>query len=316
MSGFLTYAHDNSKKLVYIEDVEGGNKCNCFCPNCGAPLDAKNRGEIRDHHFAHSKGHSECKGAYETMLHLLAKEIIEEAGCIMLPNSGNNGFPSGSVQLRSVEVEKWDEENSIRPDIQGIMSNGERLLIEIRVSHKVDPKKRKTIIESGIKCIEIDVRWFGVNKQTLKSFLLHSPEKRSWIQPNKDYVKKEGTSFSNGRNPLHKQAIEFLKKKFQEEDLCISWGGDRHSLKCYGYDVCESFKDFRGYKSDLLLYRSNKEDKGYISIGIRGRSRGEKNNYPLDIRLIDIIIRDGLGLERLKNNSVLMGTYLGNWKRN
>lgn len=86
MSALLTYAHDKNKNLVYIEDAGYGSKCECFCPHCGAPLDAKNGGSIREHHFAHSHGH-ECKGAYETMLHLLAKEIILESGTIMLPDS-------------------------------------------------------------------------------------------------------------------------------------------------------------------------------------------------------------------------------------
>lgn len=120
MSALLTYAHDKNKNLVYIDDAGYGSKCECFCPHCGAPLDAKNGGSIREHHYAHSHGH-ECEGAYETMLHLLAKEIISECGVIMLPESDGGSYPSGLVHLHDVETEKRDEENGFRPDLEGIM---------------------------------------------------------------------------------------------------------------------------------------------------------------------------------------------------
>lgn len=74
----LTYAIDTIGKLVNIEDVQVGNKCSCFCPACNEPLIAKNQGSKRMHHFAHQSG-TECDYAYESMLHILAKEKIREA---------------------------------------------------------------------------------------------------------------------------------------------------------------------------------------------------------------------------------------------
>lgn len=77
---YLTYALDSPSsegKLVNIDEVENGNACNCFCPACHEPLIAKNNGEIREHHFAHKSG-TECEHAYESMLHLYAKEAIQQ----------------------------------------------------------------------------------------------------------------------------------------------------------------------------------------------------------------------------------------------
>ena len=133
-------------------------KCGCHCPHCNAPLYAKNTGQIREHHFAHAHG-LECEGAYESSLHLLAKEVLQETGRIMLPQSISSTFPSGLVRIHNVEVEKWDERYGFRPDVEGVMDNGERLLIEFLVSHKVDGKKRQIIVDNNLKCIEIDINY-------------------------------------------------------------------------------------------------------------------------------------------------------------
>lgn len=74
----LTYAINSVGNLVYIDEVENGIKCSCFCPNCKEPLSAKNNGAIKKHHFAHVSG-AECEHAYESMLHILAKERVREA---------------------------------------------------------------------------------------------------------------------------------------------------------------------------------------------------------------------------------------------
>ncbi len=74
----LTYACDKDRVLWNVEDVPNGNACECICPACGEPLMAKNQGTIRKHHFAHQSG-AECEYAYESMLHLLAKEKVRVA---------------------------------------------------------------------------------------------------------------------------------------------------------------------------------------------------------------------------------------------
>ena len=64
--------------------TEYGNKCNCICPRCKKPLIVKIRGHIRRKHFTHD-GTSYCVGAYESALHFLVKEVIEEGAKIKLP---------------------------------------------------------------------------------------------------------------------------------------------------------------------------------------------------------------------------------------
>lgn len=73
----LTYALSAEGKLVHVDDVPNGKACGCFCPNCGEGLQAK-QGTKRKHHFSHLSG-TECEAAYESMLHLLAKEKVQES---------------------------------------------------------------------------------------------------------------------------------------------------------------------------------------------------------------------------------------------
>lgn len=74
----LSYAIDTNGNLVHIDNVANGKKCGCFCPACQEPLVAKNGGKKKIHHFAHFSDIN-CEFAYETMLHLLAKEKIRKA---------------------------------------------------------------------------------------------------------------------------------------------------------------------------------------------------------------------------------------------
>lgn len=296
MGAFLTYALDEGGALVHVDDVAKGAKCACRCPHCDAPLYAKNAGTQREHHFAHAHGH-ECEGAYESSLHLLAKEILQETGRIMLPKSNGGHFPTSSVRIRNVEIEKWDDYYGIRPDAEGIMENGERLLIEFYVSHKVDGKKRQIIVDNHLKCIEIDINYQALDKAELKEFLTGNDEDRKWIV-SMPPPKSKGESFSYGRNPMYEKTRDILKEIFDEGTITIHpyamsyYHPDKpFDLRQIGYDVCEVNTKYRGFKSDLLLFRSQKEDKGHISINIRGRRRSEDFRYPKGLRIINIIFK-------------------------
>lgn len=76
--GLLTYALNSIGNLVYIDEVDTGQLCNCYCQSCKEKLVAKNGGMKRVHHFAHASG-VDCENAYETMLHQLAKLRVQEA---------------------------------------------------------------------------------------------------------------------------------------------------------------------------------------------------------------------------------------------
>lgn len=303
MGAFLTYALGEGDALIHIDSVDKGAACGCRCPHCQAPLYAKNGGAIREHHFAHAQGY-ECEGAYESQLHLLAKEVLQEVGQIMLPHTETGAFPSGLVRIRDIQVEKWDDNYHFRPDVEGVMNNGERILFEFLVSHKVSSKKRDIIINNKLKCIEIDINYQALDKEELKAFLTSTDQDRKWVVPLPPVIKKDGISFYEGRKPIYDQTRDILKGIFDDKTLVVfplfSSLMQSFDLKQLGYDTCEIGTRYRGYKSDLLLYRSQKEDKGYIAISIRGRRRLEEPRKPNNLRVIDIVINPDLKEQYIK----------------
>ena len=293
MSAFIKYAFNEQKELVHVDSVPNGKNCGCSCPRCDALLEAKNKGMRRKHHFAHSKGNEECKGAYETTLHLLAKKVIQEVDGIMLPESNTSGFPSGFTPLKNIEVEKFDSKYNFRPDAEGIMPNGKRLIIEFLVTHKVSPVKYQSIIDNNLYCVEIDLNWLELDENIIKNYLVNNSEGRKWIEK---YSRQESNNcFSSyKRNPLYDIAKNTLKDTFERNDIIIrvNESENEYSLRKYKYNKCVADTEFRGFKSDLLLYRTERDNKGYISINFRGRRRNDDARFPDDLRIIDVIIRD------------------------
>ena len=218
MSALLTYAFDAKNQLVHIDSVQHGGACQCRCPHCQAPLDAKNGGQIREHHFAHSHGHY-CEGAYETALHLLAKQIILEQGGIMLPESDDKNKPQGFIELKDVKVEKWDDTFKIRPDVEGVMNDGRRIIIECQVTHKVNDKKYNVIIDNNLLCIEIDLNWLELNKKSLQKFLTQETKDRKWIEKREIIHSSDSDGSVSQRNPRFDIAKGILKNTFDSFGL-------------------------------------------------------------------------------------------------
>jgi len=310
MSALLTFALDENNNRVNIDSVKNGVACKCICPDCKNPLIAKNGGIKRAHHFSHFQGIT-CESANETAFHLLAKEVIMEEKRIMLPERDSMSFPSGLVHLHDIKQETWDEQFQIRPDLEAIMENGERLLIEIYVSHKIPRRKHDVILANNLKCIEIDLNWVELDKSAIRKFLLEDTVCRKWVTKYEGNKSKGDGNSLGGRNPLHEKAIEFIKDKFDKETLKIGFKDVTYDLKNWGYDVCERKNYyFRNFKIDLLLTRSKKKDKGEIAISFRGRKRNKNKEKPSgsELRVIDVIIRNQNDLEGILTQESLCET--------
>ena len=306
----LTIALDSNNRSVEIDKVPNGLKCNCLCPHCKSPLIAKNGGDVREHHFAHEAG-KECENAVESALHLLAKEIIEEECAIMLPESDGQ-WPKGLVRLRDVAIEKYDAKFNIKPDAEGILPDGRRLLIEFLVSHHVSTYKRQIIVDNDLLCVEIDLNNQQQNKANMRNFLLNTIQDRKWVQKEQPKVKSGLYSFSydSNRNPLQIDAINILIKRFNDKSLSYTLSGIENNFNNLGYDICEpNSKKYRKFHSDLLLLKSSNPEDDLISINVRGRGRNEGFRFPDGLKVIDIIVTDKYEMDKIFANTSLKSGY-------
>lgn len=313
MGALLTHAWDENKVLVHVDSVAKGKDCGCRCPICEYPLSAR-QGQIRASHFAHLNNH-DCKGSDETILHQMAKEVLLEEGQLMLPPSSGD-FPSGLVKLFDIKSEIWDEKYRIRPDVEGITENGQRVLIEFYVSHEVKEKKRRIIIDNDLKCIEIDLNYQNLDKDEIRVFLTKSSAYRKWIiQKETNRKEKGGVPSSSNPNPVYRHVGEVLRNTFVERTLYLhpykQYIGNYtmfdadvlYDLKGLGYDIYKVHYKYRKFNSDLLLSKTNAEGKkSFISINVRGRRRSEGFRYPNGWMIIDIILKRGSTVDNFKDH--------------
>ncbi|WP_020568145.1 competence protein CoiA family protein [Neolewinella persica] len=142
--------------LIPIRRAQRGLKCKCVCPACGARLSAK-RGKIKAHHFAHYRV-EECAGAVETALHRFAKAVLHHHPKIVLPPVYARGVKRAIEPVRRFAYRRTTEEAGVKGFVADVVLYGaSRLIVELKVSHAVDPYKQRVFIRSGIRSVEIDV---------------------------------------------------------------------------------------------------------------------------------------------------------------
>jgi len=254
-------------KLVHIDNVTNGQSCNCICPSCEEPLIAHNKLGIKvTPHFQH-KSKVDCWNSYETTLHYLAKEIIEEEKFITVPDSRFRLFEKAyyyshevdsieleiqqtKLNLHRVEIEK--KEGAIRPDIIGFV--GDKVCyIEIAVTHFIDDEKKKKIIKRNVPTLEIDLSKFNrlIKKDDLKKILLTGIENKNWIynpknidryrkaeklmEPIKSFVNKNKRNLKvyGAKKVVYNCPVYFSNVRQEEECkdcryLAGEWEGDKY----------------------------------------------------------------------------------------
>ena len=214
--------------IVHISEVSKGLACNCICEECDSKLIAR-KGKVRQHHFAHHEK-SDCKGAWETLTHEKAKEVIIEEGYINVPKPD-------SIDLVPVHFETVEPEVSIgsyRADVVGTHKSGKRLVIEIAVTHSCEWKKIQYFEEEKISSIEIYMNDLHsvLSLEEFKEYVLSSAQ-RIWIfnekhaNGQKEY---EDTSKNGRKDGLHTEWYKNGQKKWEgtykdgdEEGKCTAW---------------------------------------------------------------------------------------------
>lgn len=221
----LIYAIDKATgHLVSVKDVPNGESCNCICPECKEPLIAR-QGKHNTWSFAHSKD-SQCNPhkAFESMIHILSKEIIYEQKAVATPDyiiNGETKFRARILQFANVDIEKSDTNCDLRPDCIGYIKANDvifKIWIEINNTHSIEDNKRKYLQNNNIYCIEIDVNKFNnkeFSKETLTQYLLQdfNPFCRRWI----NFPIKNTNPTTN--------TTKFINRNHQQYDLVRSKRG-------------------------------------------------------------------------------------------
>jgi hypothetical protein len=229
-------------KVVHAEAVPSGIKCNCYCPSCGGRFVAY-KGQVLRPHFKHLK-EANCSYSFESSLHFLAKEIIQQKKFLDLPFlhweipfTPSSWFPKSNDQFSKlppfqhinfqrvyfdkVEVEQW--EGNFKPDLKCYVGQ-KQLLVEIKVSHGIDENKLNKIKLKDIPLLEIDLSHLKneVNKKTLTRELY--PRKHSL------HLKTESFRW------IHNPKYDKLKLAEQEKSQRIFnfLNHNRRNIKLYG----------------------------------------------------------------------------------
>lgn len=241
MEQLLTYGLyiDN---LKHISEVENGLACNCVCPNCKYPLIAKNNPlNKKVGHFAHHSG-KECEGAIETALHLLAKSILLKTKKLNTPkyhfdydptNEESIFKPSQDLSFENIFLEKPVDINGekIIPDAIGEL-NGKQVYIEFANTHFIDDNKKTKLKNSGVACIEIDLKGQLLDEISLTNFLNSDSPLKYWItNPKFDKAFREFKQ---------QQKIELAQRKDNEEQERIE-----NENKIIKYKNSKQFKIYK-----------------------------------------------------------------------
>lgn len=236
----LPYALKNNQ-LIHISDLDGsGLQNDCFCPGCGALLIAR-KGKVKVHHFAHYKT-TECEHALETALHLAAKEIILKEKKFRIPSFykeldeedifGENEevFIELPDSIKLIDEETFDVDNvmlekrtnNIIPDLI-LVIKGQKIFVEIAVTHFIDETKLHEIKRLGISTIEIDLSKLDrtISHEKLKSELITGTESKSWIynraiEKRFNYEKSQLISDNDIERKLYEDEMEEQDKEERE----------------------------------------------------------------------------------------------------
>ncbi len=190
MSGFdepgirLPYGLTADGRLAHVSEVHSGLACDCRCPECHAPLVARKGTQIV-HHFAHQTDRA-CPGAQETMLHLLAKEVVLHKREIRLPPvvaivANLKKQISATTIFRYETAETEIKIGRFRPD--AVVRRGNRkLMLEFAVTHPCEASKLLELQQLRIATVEIDLKHTPriASRQEHETYILHTAPRR-WI---------------------------------------------------------------------------------------------------------------------------------------
>ncbi|WP_460206290.1 competence protein CoiA family protein [Klebsiella pneumoniae] len=202
--------HKDSNKVVHVDSVSNGKRCNCVCKNCGDSLIAKNNGKIIQHHFSHTTK-EESRDCQMTQLHIAMQLHFASLPEISLPrNEIEIDEEVLIVPELTTSVRESALEYRIGPYLADVylITNTSEIVIEVCVTHKCEEEKRLYYIEHKVDSIEYNfplsednniAEWISLLRNNLVEY--------EWIYHSDLEIKKL----------KHADEIELKKKKEKAE---------------------------------------------------------------------------------------------------
>ncbi|QVK19676.1 hypothetical protein KHQ81_15625 (plasmid) [Mycoplasmatota bacterium] len=256
---FLYAIKDN--KIVYIDDVENGLKCNCICPVCKKSLEACH-GEKNKHYFRHHNSSNLCPNYKEVVLLKLACEILEKTKQIYIPGVTENLQKCRKpISYINEQIIKFDNiyfnkliNKKIKCDILGKIGSS-YINIEIKINQSIDENKLRTLKQLKINTLEIDLFTFfnDIWNYDIRNTLINTIKTTSKLKKWRVFIPTKNM-FINAYSSLEKQMdiqdknyqniIKLLKFKLQLHENLLKTNEIHHNkvgncIVC-GSDVVEN----------------------------------------------------------------------------
>lgn len=162
----MTYALSKEGDFVSVEHVSNGLACECVCIDCQGRLSAK-QGKIKQWHFAHHQESDKenCQWSGESEIHLRVKKYLDQYRTLTVPIGFSNPT-SLTIIFDDVKLEKSLRPTKRIPDVTGYC-DGERILIEVKVTHEVDRQKASEYKAANASVVEIDFSDFTLIEDSI-----------------------------------------------------------------------------------------------------------------------------------------------------
>lgn len=160
------FARSETNRAVYVREALKGHQYQCF--GCSAPMVAR-QGSIRQWHFAHKPPFDRCadpdKALHDTAMALIVQgfsDALERRGEYHLgcpceecegPVSGNAAIPGASIEAEKTILP------GTRSDLVVNRPGRGPVVIEVVVTHDLEPEARESYEESGIPVLKARPTW-------------------------------------------------------------------------------------------------------------------------------------------------------------
>ncbi|WP_100915928.1 competence protein CoiA family protein [Pseudoalteromonas spongiae] len=226
MSVQLILARNNLGTLVHIDDVPSGLACECYCPDCGARLEAR-KGPVNRHHFSHDQRDAKfqnCSYGPETELHLALKRLLQQKMKAIIPTAYSSN-KTVVINLDSSQLETCYPSSAYRCDVETVF-RGEPIYFEIKVTHATGKDKLDFIKVNNFNVVEVSTPSdANINNETLEEIFQRSEFK--WLSL--DIFSAIGQSVFANEKSLQQSFIDENKRleKIIEDQKWQIAGNDR-----------------------------------------------------------------------------------------